>query len=77
MMLVATTTTTYPKRYVEISAKYECKGCGHKFYRKNRDWFTINPLCTEDFNTIRQKLSNELKVKIRNCPKCQTEVKPS
>jgi predicted RNA-binding Zn-ribbon protein involved in translation (DUF1610 family) len=69
-------TTTYPKRYVEINAKY-CCSCGHKFYRKNRDWFTINPLCTEEFNIVRQKLANALKIKTRNCPKCGSEVKPS
>ena len=69
------TTTTYPKHYVEISAKYYCK-CGHKFYRNNRDWFTVNPLNTNDYNTSRNELKGTLKKKVRNCPKCGSVVKP-
>lgn len=32
---------------------------------------------TEEFNIVRQKLANVLKIKTRNCPKCGSEVKPS
>jgi hypothetical protein len=69
------TKQTFPKHYVEINAKYYCK-CGHKFYRKNRDWFTVNPLNTMDFNQSREELKNRLKKKIRACPKCGNKIKP-
>lgn len=69
--------TTYQKHYVEINAKYHCKGCGHRFYRKNKDWFTINPLCSSDFNTARGNTLERMTKKVRQCPKCDTEVKPT
>ena len=71
------TVTTYPKHYVEINAKYTCKCCGYKFYRKNRDWFTINPLSNSDFNTARKDAIERVTKKVRQCPKCNTEVKPT
>jgi len=72
--MMSRTVTTYPKHYVEISARYNCK-CGHKFYRKNRDWFTINPLNHDGYNTSRKNLINKLKNKERDCPKCGATVK--
>ena len=69
------TVTTYPKHYVEINARYYCK-CGHKFYRKNRDWFTVNPLNTSEYNECVKTLKNKLTKKVRNCPKCSNPVKP-
>jgi len=74
-MIVKTVTTTYSKNYVEINAKYICK-CGHTFYRKNRDWFTLNPLSTLDYNASRNKIKEEQSKRIRECPRCSEKVKP-
>jgi ribosomal protein L37AE/L43A len=67
---------TFVKNWVEVYKKYHCKKCGYRFYRKNRDWFTLNPLNPDDFNTCRERRKKELEKKIRYCPKCSTEVKP-
>lgn len=70
------TVTTYPKHYVEVNAKYHCGVCGHRFYRKNRDWFTVNPLNSSDYNTARESILSNMKKKVRSCPKCHQDVKP-
>lgn len=66
---------TYPKHYVEINCRYHCQ-CGHKFYRKNRDWFTVNPLNTKSYNESRKEILERMKKKIRKCPQCKNTVKP-
>lgn len=68
---------TKPRQFVEISAKYECTGCNHRFYRRNRESFSVNPLNTNEFNTCRKNLIDKLSKMIRKCPKCQVDVKPS
>ena len=71
------TVTTYPKHSIGVDAKYKCTKCGHRFYRKNNDWFTVNPLSNSDYNTARKETLERMKNKVRKCPKCDTEVKPS
>lgn len=68
---------TKPRQFVEISARYECKGCGHRFYRKNREDFSVNPLNTNEYNTRRKDLIAKLSAMVRECPKCKTKVNPS
>lgn len=66
---------TYQKHYVEVNCRYHCR-CGNKFYRKNRDWFTVNPLNTKDYNESRKEILERMKKKVRNCPICKKPVKP-
>jgi ribosomal protein S27AE len=70
-------TMTFTKNYVTVNKKYHCKKCGFRFYRKNRDWFTINPLSTSDYNTAREEKRKAMEVKVRECPKCREIVIPS
>jgi ribosomal protein L37AE/L43A len=67
--------TTYPKRWVSINGRYNCQ-CGHKFYRENRDWFTINPFNKKSPEECRSSLIKEMAEKKRNCPKCGNQVIP-
>lgn len=69
------TKTIYPKHYVEVNCRYHCL-CGRKFYRLNRDWFTVNPLNTKDYNESRKQILERMKKKVRDCPKCGNPVKP-
>lgn len=75
--MIESVKVTYKKQWVEVPAKYACKGCGNKFYRKNRDWFTVNPLSTDDYNTARNKKRKEQEQRVRPCPKCGADVKPT
>lgn len=74
--MMSRTVTTYPKHFVEVSVRYSCK-CGHTFYRKNRDWFTVSPLNTVGYRTSRSKIKEEQSKRVRDCPKCGTAVKPT
>jgi hypothetical protein len=69
--------TTYAKHTVCYNAKYKCPGCGHTFYRKNSDWFTMSPFNKSSISESQRITLDKCKQKIRCCPKCQTEVKPS
>jgi hypothetical protein len=70
-----TTRITYPKEWVEFNAKYYCK-CSNKFYRKNRDWFTMSPFNKKTRLESSKKILEGLKQKVRLCPKCNFEVRP-
>ena len=66
---------TFEKTWVERKVKYICS-CGHKFTRKNRDWFTMSPFNTKTFHQCYEDYGKACAVRIRNCPKCDKEVKP-
>ena len=66
---------TFQKVTVAISAKYKCK-CGHKFTRKNSDWFTINPFNTKTPEELRRDLLDKQSKRVRECPKCKEECSP-
>lgn len=65
----------FAKKWVGVTVKYICK-CGHKFTRKNTDWFTMSPLNPKSESENRADISTELKKRKRPCPKCKAEVKP-
>jgi len=67
--------TTFAKNTVSVSAKYKCD-CGHKFTRKNSDWYTINPFNTNTPDECRKKIREEQSKRKRNCPKCDLECIP-
>jgi hypothetical protein len=66
---------TFAKNTVSVTVKYACK-CGHKFTRKNSDWFTINPYNTKSAAECRDEIKKEQSIRKRNCPKCSKECKP-
>jgi hypothetical protein len=70
-----TITETYEKQWVEVICKYQCT-CGHKFTRRNRDWFTMNPFVSEPFHVVRERYLIEMKKLERECPKCKLKLKP-
>lgn len=67
---------TFTKQWVKVTVSYLCK-CGHKFSRVNTDWFTISPFNKDTPQNIRNKMAKEQAERIRICPKCKKEVKPS
>lgn len=66
---------TFAKNTITITVKYICK-CGHKFTRKNSDWFTVNPFNTKSPQESREQIRMEQSSRKRLCPKCQNECKP-
>lgn len=65
----------FAKKWVGITAKYICE-CGHKFTRKNTDWYTMSPFNPNSESETRSQIGKELREKKRPCPKCKKEVKP-
>lgn len=66
---------TFQKRWVLVVCKYVCK-CGHKFTRKNNDWYTINPFNTKPEIEIVADMKTKQGNLKRVCPKCKAIVKP-
>ena len=66
---------TFAKNTVSVSAKYKCE-CGHKFTRKNSDWFTINPFNRKTPDECVKEIREEQSKRKRNCPKCKRECSP-
>jgi hypothetical protein len=68
-------TESYSKIWVEETCRYICS-CGHKFTRKNRDWFTMNPFVKESLNIVRERCQEEQRQRERDCPKCGNKLHP-
>jgi ribosomal protein S27AE len=69
--------TTFKKNYVEVNAKYKCGDCGFKFYRKNRDWFTMTFMNVDkSYDDLYKEFKEKLKIRTRQCPKCDTLCHP-
>lgn len=66
---------TFAQNNVSVTAKYVCT-CGHKFTRKNSDYFTINPFNTKTPKECREEIIAEQSVRKRDCPKCKKTCKP-
>lgn len=69
------TRITFPKKTVRVDNTYHCT-CGHKFYRKLSDWFTINPFNSKPEHECRQEIKERLLATTKTCPKCKQEVPP-
>lgn len=70
-----TTRMTYDKIVVIVKNKYHCN-CGHKFYRKLTDWFTMNPLNKKTKEECRAEIKESLSNRAKYCPKCKESVLP-
>lgn len=66
---------TFKKQWVEANCKYICD-CGNVMYRKNRDWFTMNPFNKKSFQECQQEMFEKLTRKKRNCNQCGSEIYP-
>jgi len=68
-------TICYQPNTRSMQAKYVCS-CGHKFTRKNSDWWTRSPFNshTDEYCDAKVLIYNLTKKRI--CPKCKAEVCP-
>lgn len=65
----------FQKITVSVNAKYVCS-CGHKFSRKNSDWFTMSPFNHKTYDECYAGIKNKMENKKRICPKCKEECIP-
>ena len=66
---------TFAQNNVYVVATYVCD-CGHKFTRKNSDYFTINPFNTKTPKECREDIIAQQSVRERDCPKCKKSLTP-
>lgn len=62
---------------IRIRKRYDCKNCKYIFHRFNKETFTVNPLDAVAFNKLRDEAAEKVNKKVRACPKCKTDNKPS
>lgn len=68
---------TLKEHTVKVSKRYDCRKCKYVFYRVNSEKFTVNPLDAAAFNRLRDEVLEKVNKRVRKCPKCKTETKPS
>lgn len=66
---------SFPKHTVSVVAKYACT-CGHKFSRKNSDWFTMSPFNTQTESECYDEIYEQQSNLTRLCPKCKSKCQP-